>query len=74
MTALDRDDRQLMIHNYRQVAEILSLFQRELRRAGMGRVVTAALVLRQFDSMTCEIRMLSITFISPPFNIDEEDE
>lgn len=72
MTHLDRDDRQMMLHNYRQLAEILSLFRRELRAAGLPRLLTSVLVLRQFDHMTRQMSAMNIIHLIPPDFLGEE--
>jgi hypothetical protein len=72
MSHLDRDDRQIMLHSYRQIAEILALFRTSLIAAGIPRWVAAMLVLRQFDMMARETRS-HVVFIPPPYDMEEEE-
>lgn len=74
MSHLPADDRQLMIHNYRQVAEILSMFRRELLAVGTPRWLVGMLMLRQFEMMTREFRLPSVTFIGSPFDMEQEED
>jgi len=73
MSFLDRDDKQMMVHNYRQVAEILALFRTSLLAAGIPRWVAAVLVVRQYDMMVNQMKMPSVIFIPPPFDMEEEE-
>jgi len=71
MSNFDRDDKQVMVHGFRQVAEVLAEFRKALLDAGIPRFLAGALTLRQFEVLTRRDSFASIIHIG---EVDDDDQ
>ena len=69
---LDASEKQIWRNGARDMGECLSVYRSELRRAGLPRLLTALLVLRQFDVLTRQQIQFPAIHISSLGDNDDE--